>query len=130
MIKGIAHLAFNVKDMEKSLHFYCDILGFTEAFEILDDYNNPWIKYIKVSHNQFIELFYDGKENPPASFSHLCLEVTDMDEVVRDIIKQGGLMDSMPSIGKDKNIQAWIVDPDGNRIELMQLDPNSPQKNC
>lgn len=130
MIKGIAHIALNVKDMEKSVHFYCDILGFPPAFDIQDDNDNPWIKYIRISHNQFIELFYNGGENPKSSFSHLCLEVDDITEVVKDIIKQGGLMDSMPSVGKDKNTQAWIVDPDGNRIELMQISEHSPQMNC
>ena len=32
MIKGIGHVAFKVTDMEKSLHFYCDILGGKKAF--------------------------------------------------------------------------------------------------
>lgn len=79
MIKGIAHLAFDVADMEKSLHFYCDILGFTRAFDIPNDQGEPWIEYIKVCEGQFIELFYGGQNKPghvdrPVGFSHLCLE--------------------------------------------------------
>jgi catechol 2,3-dioxygenase-like lactoylglutathione lyase family enzyme len=62
MIKGIAHVAYTVSDMEKALHFYCDQLGFQKAFEIRDDEGKPWINYIKVSKNQFIELFYGGKK--------------------------------------------------------------------
>lgn len=27
----------------------------------------------------------------------------------------------------DKNWQAWIHDPDGNKVELMMIDPESPQ---
>ena len=27
----------------------------------------------------------------------------------------------------DKNWQAWIHDPDGNKVELMMIDPDSPQ---
>ena len=30
-------------------------------------------------------------------------------------------------MGADGNLQAWIEDPDGNRIELMQMDPNNMQ---
>ncbi len=130
MIKGIAHIALNVKDMDESLKFYCDILGFTKAFSILNDNDEPWIEYIKMGENQFIELFYGGKDNPPSSFSHVCMEVEGMDEVVDGIIKRGGRLDIMPNVGKDHNVQAWIVDPDGNRIELMELSPLSPQKNC
>ena len=29
--------------------------------------------------------------------------------------------------GLDNNHQAWIEDPDGNRIELMQITPNAMQ---
>jgi catechol 2,3-dioxygenase-like lactoylglutathione lyase family enzyme len=48
MIKGIAHVAYTVSDMEKALHFYCNQLGFQKAFEIRDDEGKPWINYIKV----------------------------------------------------------------------------------
>ena len=30
-------------------------------------------------------------------------------------------------MGADYNYQAWIEDPDGNRIELMQMMPDSMQ---
>ena len=28
IVKGLAHTALNVADMEKSIAFYCDVLGF------------------------------------------------------------------------------------------------------
>ena len=31
---SISHVGFNVRDLEKSLHFYCDILGCTEKFTL------------------------------------------------------------------------------------------------
>ena len=33
-----------------------------------------------------------------------------------------------PMKGVDNNYQAWIIDPDGNRIEFMQLEPDSPHR--
>ena len=30
-------------------------------------------------------------------------------------------------VGADGNLQAWIEDPDGNRIELMQMAPDGLQ---
>ncbi|GAA0845406.1 VOC family protein [Bifidobacterium pullorum subsp. gallinarum] len=134
MIKGIAHLAFDVADMEKSLHFYCDILGFTRAFDIANDQGEPWIEYIKVCDGQFIELFYGGQNKPahverPVGFSHLCLEVEDIDSLAEHLRNQGITLDVEPVQGKDFNMQCWARDPDGNRIEFMQLDPRSPQMN-
>jgi hypothetical protein len=35
-----------------------------------------------------------------------------------------------PKQGSDKNIQAWTHDPDGNKIELMTIDPAFPQANA
>ncbi len=58
MIKGIGHLAFTVKEMDASLHFYCDILGFKKLFELNTTDDQPWIVYLKVSDGQFIELFW------------------------------------------------------------------------
>ncbi|MGI6707288.1 MAG: VOC family protein [Clostridia bacterium] len=133
MIKGIGHLAFTVKDMEKSLYFYCDILGLKKAFSIQDDMGNPWIEYIKVAPGQFIELFYGGSEGDAekpkeAGYSHLCLEVEDIHGIAHRIKKMGLSLDSEPRQGKDGNYQCWIRDPDGNRIEFMQLHPDSPQR--
>ncbi len=132
MIKGIAHVAYTVSNMEKALHFYCDQLGFEKAFEIKDDNGNPWINYIKIGNGQFIELFYGGKirtssEQNEAGFSHLCLEVDDIRKVAETLEKKGLTLDVKPKQGKDFNWQCWIKDPDGNRIELMQISPQSPQ---
>jgi catechol 2,3-dioxygenase-like lactoylglutathione lyase family enzyme len=130
MIKGIAHLAFNVSDMKKSLEFYCDILGFKKAFEIRDDDGNPWIEYLKVSQGQFIELFYSKNQLEQSSllcYSHLCLEVDDIYEVADHLRVKGLTLDVEPTQGKDLNYQCWIRDPDGNRIEFMQMHPDSLQ---
>lgn len=133
MIKGIGHLALTVQDMEKSLLFYCDKLGFDRAFEIRDDENKPWIEYIKVGPGQFIELFYGGSTKQEGSsdtigFNHLCLEVDDINKIAEHLKSQGITLDSEPKKGKDNNYQCWAKDPDGNRIEFMQIEPNSPHE--
>ncbi len=131
MLKGIAHTAFIVSDMEASLRFYVDQLGLQHAFELHDDQDRPWIHYLKVCDRQFIELFYNGAPNPPrSSFDHLCFEIEDLVAYVEQIRAKGVTIDIEPNQGCDKNLQAWIKDPDGNRIELMQLHPDCPQLNC
>ncbi|MFC0472998.1 VOC family protein [Halalkalibacter kiskunsagensis] len=135
MIKGLGHIALTVQDMEKSLHFYCTVLGFERAFDIRDDEDKPWIEYIKVAPGQFIELFYGGLNSPqkvehPIGFNHLCLEVHNIHEIANHLNAQGLTLDIEPKRGKDHNYQCWIRDPDGNRIEFMQLEPSSPHLNC
>jgi lactoylglutathione lyase len=40
--------------------------------------------------------------------------------------ERGLKIEGEPTRGLDGNFQYWIADPDGNRIELMQINPESP----
>ena len=132
MIKGIGHAAITVQDMEKSVAFYTQALGFTKAFEIPNPENgNPWIVYLNICRGQFIELFYDGSEENPwkpelIGFNHLCFEVDDIHAAAQQVKDAGFAMDVEPLQGCDCNWQAWTTDPNGIRVELMQMDPRSP----
>jgi catechol 2,3-dioxygenase-like lactoylglutathione lyase family enzyme len=132
MIKGINHNAIRVTDMEKSLHFYCDIAGLEKAFETHDDNNNPWIVYLKVSEGQFLELFYDGVkilENQYApdliGYHHFCFETDNIAELAIRFHANGLMNNDQPSHGKDLNYSCWIHDPDGNAVEFVQIQPDS-----
>jgi len=133
MITGIGHTAFNVRDMEKTVAFYEKSLGFKRAFDIARPENGqPWIVYMYAGGNQFVELFYGGKNVTPysdenAGFAHLCIAVDDIQEIWKKIVESGAPQDDAPKQGADFNWQCWTHDPDGNKIELMQLDEKSPQ---
>lgn len=133
IVKGVAHGAFNVKDMDATLKFYKDVFGFERAFDMADPKTGkPWIVYVHVAGDQFIELFYDGVNSIPYSdanigFSHLCFEVNDIQETAEAIRRAGAPLDAEPSEGIDGNWQCWTHDPDGNRIELMQMGSDSLQ---
>jgi catechol 2,3-dioxygenase-like lactoylglutathione lyase family enzyme len=124
---AIAHTAYHVADMAKSLDFYCNKLGLTHAFSIEDNDGNPWIEYLKVCDGQFIELFYGAKGQAPTSYAHLCLQVEDIHETANKLKANGVTLDVEPVQGKDLNWQCWATDPDGNHIEFMQISPDSPQ---
>ncbi|HEY5586801.1 MAG TPA: VOC family protein [Ruminiclostridium sp.] len=136
MFKRIGHTAFTVENMENSLHFYCDVLGIKKVFELKEPNTGaPWIVYLKVTDGQFIELFYGGNkknqwDSSTIGYNHICLEVENIQEIANSIKSKGATLDSEPKQGIDFNWQCWISDPDGNRIEFMQLDPKSPHMNC
>jgi len=132
MITGIAHVAFRVKDLAKSIEFYTDILGLEEAFRLLHDDGEPWLVYLQINANTFIELFPEGKKEMPVTpdsigFAHLCLHVDDICATVNDLRNRGLECPGEPTKGKDGNWQYWVKDPDGNDIELMQIMPDSLQ---
>ena len=133
MITSMAHAAVTVKDMNLSLKFYTEALGFRKAFE-LSHYatGEPWIIYLCVAPGQFLELFYGGTEDNPwrdslIGFNHFCFEVDDIFATVEQVRAAGYPIDVEPNQGADMNWQAWVTDPNGVRIELMKIDPKSPQ---
>src|ERR1700686_3037229 len=136
MITGIGHIAFRVTNLQRALDFYCNKLGFSEAFRLEQEGQpSPWIVYRQTAPGAFIELFPDSqsapgtipRRDPQASYKHVCLLVDDMSATLRELAAQGLEINGFPIQGLDQNLQYWIHDPDGNPIELMQITPTSPQ---
>lgn len=133
MVKGIGHAAFNVTDMEKSIAFYERTFGFQKAFEIQrPETGEPWIVYLYAGGNQFVELFYGATEQVPyqdknAGFFHLCIEVDDVQKAWQRVCETGAPQDDAPKTAGDGNWQCWTHDPDGVKIEMMQVGPDSLQ---
>jgi lactoylglutathione lyase len=127
MITGVGHVAFRVRDIEKSKAFYCDQLGLQHAFD-MDRDGKPWIVFVYVGNHQYLELFPDAEAQPlvqstKPSYSHLQLTVDDMERTLAELDRRGLQPANPPRTGGDGNVQAWLTDPDGNRIELMQMMP-------
>ena len=129
MIKTIGHAAFDCFQFEKTLDFYTRVLGFDEMFNLYNDEGALWITYLRVSDEAYIELFPKKGEMPPrsGSYSHLCLEVADIEITAREVVERGWTLDGEIKTGKDGNRQVWTKDPEGNRIEFMQMMPDSLQ---
>lgn len=128
LVSGLAHVCFTVSDLERSIAFYCDVLGLTPAFEFRRPSGEKYGQYIHAGGRTFIELF-EGELGTPAekqSFRHICLEVPDIEATVGHL-RQRGVDVSDIKLGTDRSYQAWLSDPDGNRIELHGYTAESQQ---
>jgi glyoxylase I family protein len=128
MITGLAHVCFVVPDLERSLAFYRDALGLEPAFDFVNAEGRRFGLYLHPGGRNFIELF-EGTLGAPAeaqSFRHICLEVDDIDVTVQ-MLRDRGVEVTDVKLGGDQSYQAWIADPDGNRIELHGYTPQSWQ---
>ena len=131
-ITGIGHIALKVYDLDKSLAFYRDKLGFTEMMRIDRPEGGLWLVYLRVTDDQFIEIFPGAEtDRSPGwngnAITHVCLTVDDLDAVVERVTGAGIPLLIEKKTATDGNRQAWIEDPDGNRIEFMQINPESMQ---
>ena len=88
--------------------------------------------YVQINEHTFLELFPGGAEkNEPSrtqtGYVHACLLVDDIQSSYRDATNKGVPTTGEPKLGRDGNWQFWITDPDGTRIEVMQIMPDSLQ---
>jgi lactoylglutathione lyase len=130
-VSSITHVAIRVKDVERTLDFYAGKLGMREMMR-LDRDGRLWLLYLRITDNQFLEVFPEGvgeraAEREAVGFNHVCLEIADIDVALRELEAVGVPLIRDKQMGADGNWQAWIEDPDGHRIELMQMMPDSLQ---
>ena len=131
-IRGLGHLALRVRDLDRSLDFWRDRVGFQEMHRLKRDNGETWLVYLRITDDQFLELFPDATTDqvPPDDQNgvmHICLDIVDLDEEIARLTASGVTIVSPIKGGIDNNRGAWIHDPDGNRIELMEMHPNSIQ---
>ncbi len=133
MFKRIGHTAIRAKDIEAAIAFYRDILGMKEAFRMYNDSDGALSTvYVCAAPGQFIEIFSGGTEERPITadtigYSHLCIEVENAAETLDCLRARGMPVDRELQRGLSKCIMFWTHDPDGNRIEFMELPPESLQ---
>jgi lactoylglutathione lyase len=98
----------------------------------LDRDGRLWLLYLRITDDQYLELFPEGEGDraPGAAavgYNHMCLAVPDIDRTVEELAAAGVPLYRPKTLGADGNWQTWIEDPDGHRIELMQMMPESRQ---
>jgi lactoylglutathione lyase len=131
-LTGIGHVALKVVDIERSLEFYRDRLGFAEMMRLDREDGSLWLVYLRITDTQFIELFPGGEgARAPGpervAINHFCLESADI-QATADALRAAGIALTVePKMGADNNWQCWVEDPDGNRIEFMQMAQNAMQ---
>jgi lactoylglutathione lyase len=132
MYKRIGHIAIRAADIEASLAFYCGMLGMREAFRMHNAEGQLSTVYVCLAPGQFIEIFPGGItgyeiDNNTIGYSHLCIEVENAAETLERLRAKGIPVDRELQTGVSKCRMFWTHDPDGNRIEFMELTPESLQ---
>jgi len=131
-ITGLGHVAIKVKDIDSTLGFYVDKLGFPEMMRLNRDDGSLWLVYLRITDDVFLEVFPGAEDNRAPGqgangVNHLCLVIENLDVFCPQLESKGIPLTQPIKTGADGNRQAWIEDPDGNRIELMEMAPHCLQ---
>ena len=124
------HVAFKVADTERSVRWYADAFGAKKIYHAEAKGDRPELMFLEFATGQFVELFSGGKNlfpSPPdpIGYLHFCLLVDDLEQALDHLAKMN-VKPQRKFIGCAEQRIAFITDPDGNSIELMQIPPESP----
>ncbi len=142
IVKKIRHFGIVVKDMQKSLYFYRDLLGLEilremdESGNYIDnmlDLENVRVKTVKLSASNGITLielleFKSHKERKivrkfyDIGASHVAFTVENIDECYRILSEKGIEFNTSPQNSPDGYVKVtFCKDPDGTPVELVQV---------
>jgi catechol 2,3-dioxygenase-like lactoylglutathione lyase family enzyme len=127
----LGHIALKVRNLESSIDFYSR-LGFPEFLRLNNEDGKPWIVYMRFDDRTYLELFPGGEgpvDTRATGVNHLCVTVDDIVLAERHLQSVGIALESprKDARGVDGNRGMWVVDPDGNRIEIMEMAPDCIQ---
>jgi catechol 2,3-dioxygenase-like lactoylglutathione lyase family enzyme len=143
MIQGIHHTGLSTPDLDRALHFYCDLLGFEllTRFEMppgspgMDDMLDlPGVGFsaalIRLGRTM-IEVFEFSAPEPARAegrrrvcdhgLTHLCLQVDDLTKEYDRLMAAGMVFHCAPQTGSGARF-VYGRDPDGNAIELIEFE--------
>jgi catechol 2,3-dioxygenase-like lactoylglutathione lyase family enzyme len=139
-------MSIYVSNLDRSLQFYQDLeMDFVK--KIVDEENRSWA-FLRVAKGQYLTLVSSVVRNSGLShklddtYGHFALQVESLEFTAKRWAKNGIFMcphphkqDEYLSLdpfeapkGLDGCIIGWVIDPDGNKIEVMEQPGNSIQQ--
>ncbi len=123
------HVGLRVSDLDRSIAFYAalgyEVLGQVPATEL------GTLTMLKLPCDEFValELVHDPDDGRvgPEGLSHLVVQVEDVHATVASLAARGIQTENPGSPDGSADFwTAWVTDPDGYRIELVQWPDGHP----
>jgi catechol 2,3-dioxygenase-like lactoylglutathione lyase family enzyme len=122
-ITGISHVALYVHDMDKTLAFYKEFLGFDQPYSLTNQDGTLRLTWIKINDRQSVEIFPEVETNSDRLY-HVALETDDAVGMWHYLAAHGIKVPEKVGKGKIGNLNYFIHDPDGHIIEIVQYMPD------
>jgi catechol 2,3-dioxygenase-like lactoylglutathione lyase family enzyme len=113
-IKDYHHIALVVKDLEKCVRFYSEVLGLESLERPAFDFPGHWFQVGATA--QLHLMVYD--ETIPQTMRHMAIEVENFDDTIQALEARGIEITDGPDKRPDGSDYLFCNDPDGNLIEI------------
>lgn len=138
---SISHIGICTSNLDRSIQFYTEALGFALDRSI-DDIGQPYdklmelpgvqcrVQYLKCGAVTIELIGYPGSKVTGSTerrsmnqlgFTHMTLLVDDINAVVDRVVKYGGHVHPETKIDSPYGPMVFCTDPDGVRIEIIQF---------
>jgi catechol 2,3-dioxygenase-like lactoylglutathione lyase family enzyme len=147
-VTKLHHASITTKNLDRLREFYCSQFGFVEVLASEWAGDNPTadaifglpgsaVRMVMLrADNAFLELFEfahpQGRAGDPlrpvcdAGYTHICIAVDDIDADYARLTAAGMTFNCPPQNARGLGRATYGRDPDGNLVELIQLDPAGP----
>lgn len=125
MAMKFLHTCIRVKDLDKSLDFYKNALGFTEVRRL--DY--PEFKftlvYLALEEGGYeLELTYNYHQDVPYNlgdgYGHIAIGVDTLEDFREELSQSGYEVTDIKGLSDGAATYFFVIDPDGYKIEVIQ----------
>ena len=113
-LNGVNHVVTMVRDTQRSLDFYCGMLGLKQIPSMVDNLNITWLQLPSGVMLHLIES-EDAPVHPENV--HHAFEVEDFD-ASSEALQERGIAIERTGTRHDGQRFMFFRDPDGNRVEL------------
>lgn len=125
MVKKLLHTRYRVKDLEKTVSFYRDVLGLQEVRRHTSGRGSQLVFFKAPQSEEEIEICKFDESGPVVvgpDLTHLAFEVDDLDAFARESAAKGYPISDGPHPSGSGRI-AFIDAPEGYEIELIERGP-------
>jgi catechol 2,3-dioxygenase-like lactoylglutathione lyase family enzyme len=121
------HVGIAVTDFQKSLDFYTKVMGFRVAFKFPGPEGKPTTTFLQLNRDTFIEMA-PASANLPAGITHIGIESADEKTTILRLRQEGATVQDARVSAQTNALLSNVTDPDGIRLELVELTPDSLHK--
>lgn len=122
-------VGLSVRNFEETSNFYTKTFGFREAFTLRDKDGKPTMTFLQISRDTFLQLVPANANRPPG-LSSVLLEVDDVRAMVMKLRQAGAQLQDPRVSPNTKSTLTSVMDPEGVRVELLQMTPGSLIRNA
>lgn len=119
------HTCYRVQNLDKSLEFYQDVLGFEISRKRDFPEDKFTLVYLKVPGSDYeLELTYNYDKEEPYTigdgYGHIAIGVDDLEATHKEYSETGYEVTDLKALSNNSTSYFFIKDPDGYKVEVIQ----------